>query len=237
MKKQKQKKVYSERNFFIKFGRFTRLLFEDLATMERNPNLFKEFGVTMYCGRQGDGKTVSMIEYLVRMRKKYPKVKIVTNFGYEDEDAAFNSWQDILEIRNGDEGVIFAIDEIQNEFSTKMSKDFPESLLSEITQQRKQRIKIVATSQVFTRVAKPIREQSYEVVECKTLANRWTFQKCFDADDYNDMIDAPVKVKHKVRRKWRRNFVQDVELRNMFDSYKKVARIKGTEYIKNNNSF
>lgn len=236
-KKQRKKPLYSDRNFFVKFWHFCKALFEDLATMEKNPHLFKEFGVTLFCGAQGNGKTVSMNEYLVRMRQKYPKVMIVTNFGYADEDRAFESWNDILTVRNGDEGVIFAIDELQNEFSTALSKNFPESLLGEITQQRKQRIKIVGTSQVFTRVAKPIREQTYEVVECRTIAGRWTFQKCFEADEYNDMIDAPVALKHKIRRKWRRNFVQDKHLRELFDSYKKVERIKGQEYIKNNNAF
>ena len=39
--------------------------------------------------------------------------------------------------KNGTDGVIFAIDEIQNEFSCANSKDFPETLLSQVTQQRK----------------------------------------------------------------------------------------------------
>ena len=77
-----------------------------------------------------------------------------------------------------------------------------------------------ATSQVFTRVSKPLREQTYEVVECFTLFGRWTFQKCFDADDYNLVIDStnPEK-KMSIRRKWRRNFVQNDYIRNLYNSY------------------
>ena len=59
----------------------------------------------------------------------------------------------------------------------------------------------MATSQVFTRVSKPLREQTYEVVECYTVLGRWTFQKCFDADDYNAMVDNPEPRKENESKK------------------------------------
>lgn len=233
IKKIKLEKIYSQVRFIKKFFLFWVWFIRDIKERKANPDLFLEFGLTMFCGRQGDGKTTAMIEYLERMRRKYPKAIILTNFGYINETQPFNSWNDLLEIRNGDHGVIFAIDEIQNEFSTTQSKNFPETLLAEITQQRKQRIKIVSTSQVFRRVAKPLREQTYEVVECKTLLSRWTFTKCFDADDYNEMLDSnKPDMKHKIKRKYRKNFIQDTNLRELFNSYAKVDRMKKLEYIR-----
>ena len=229
----KFEKVYSALPFIKKFGLFFKWKFYDAKFLKNNPNLFLEFGLTMFTGRQGAGKTMAMVEHLEQLRRRYPKALIVTNFGYKHESSSFESWQDLFDIRNGDEGVIFCIDEIQNEFSSSASKNFPESLLSEITQQRKQKIKILATSQVFTRVAKPLREQCFEVVECFTIAGRWTFCKCFDADDYNAIIDNPDPMKKmKLRRKWRKNFVQDNEIREFYDSYAKVERMKRTEYIR-----
>lgn len=229
----KIKKMYSDYRFVKKFFLFWYWYFKDLKLKKLNPDLFTPYGLTMYCGRQGDGKTTAMIEQLERYRERFPKAIILTNFGYIHETQPFTSWNDLLNIRNGDEGVIFAIDEIQNEFSTTASKNFPESLLSEITQQRKQKIKILSTSQVFRRVAKPLREQTYEVVECKTILGRWTFTKCFDADDYNEMLDSNnPDMKYKIRRKYRRNFVQDNKLRELFDSYAKVERIRKTEYLR-----
>lgn len=229
----KKEKIYSQIRFIKKFFLFWYWLIKDIKERKKNPDLFLEYGLTMFCGRQGDGKTTAMIEYLERTRKKYPKAIILSNFGYVNETAPFESWNDLLNVRNGDYGVIFAIDEIQNEFSTTQSKTFPETLLSEITQQRKQRIKIVATSQVFRRVAKPLREQTYEVVECKTLLGRWTFTKCFDADDYNEMLDSNnPDMKYKIKRKYRKNFVQDTKLRELFNSYAKVERMKKLEYVR-----
>lgn len=213
---------------FTKILEFIKYKIWDLRHFDKDT--FPEYGMTIYCGRQGGGKTTAMVEYLERMRKKYPKCLIITNFGYKYEDYPMNSWRDFFKYRNGKHGVIFAIDEFQNEYNSNDYRDFPEDLLRQITQQRKQKIKIVATSQVFTRVVKQVREQCYEVVECATLAGRWTFTRCFDAEDYNLAIDD-VEKKYKIRRKWRRNFVQTNALREAFDSYEVVKKLEKMQFI------
>lgn len=227
---QNNKNIYSEKNFFIKIIVFVKWLLKDIYDRRKNGRTFNEYGLTMYCGRQGAGKTVAMVEYLERMRKVYPEAIIVTNFNYIYEDYEMKSWEDFLYIRNDEKGVIFAIDEIQNEFSNEKWKTFPEFLLREITQQRKQKIKIVATSQVFTRVVKQLREQCFEVVECKTLLGRWTFIKAFDAEDYNNAIDSPSS-KENLTRLFRKNFIQDEKLRNLYDTYAKIEKLKDAKYI------
>lgn len=187
---------------------------------------FRPYGLKMFCGRQGSGKTIGMVWYLERLRKKYPDALIYTNFGYEKETAPLESLLDLLRFRNGEKGVIFAIDELQNEFSSSVSKNFPETLLSEITQQRKQKITILSTSQVFSRVAKPLREQCYEVIECRTFGGRWTRLKCYDASDYCTILDStsPDK-KFKLPKKWSQSFIQSDRLREMYDTYAKIVRL------------
>lgn len=223
-------KKYSEKPFLYKAAALSGFKVFDTYQAVKQGVTFNEFGMSMYCGRQGAGKTMAMTEYLERMRREYPKALIVTNYGYKHETQPMNDWQDFFNIRNGTDGVIFAIDEIQNEFSSTQWKNFPESLLSEITQQRKQRVKIVATSQIFTRVAKPLREQCFDVVVCKTFMGRWTFTKCFDAVDYNDAIDSPEK-KSNMTRLYRKSFIQDDNLRNLFDSYAKIEKMGRTEFM------
>lgn len=217
----------------VKLIDFIRYKWKDYKEAKKNGLVFSEYGLTLFCGRQGAGKTMAMTEYLERMRKKYPKVKIYTNYGYKHEDGPITNWRDIVTIRNGLDGVIFAIDEIQNEWSSEKWRDFPEFLLSEITQQRKQRIKIVGTSQVFSRVVKQLREQCYEVVECFTFAGRWTFTKAFDAEEYNFVLDNPEK-KMKLRRLWRHNFIQTDELRALYDSYARIERLGREKFIPRN---
>ena len=164
------------------------------------------------------------------MRKKYPGVLVVTNFRYSHADRIMKDWRDFFEIRNGTDGVIFAIDEIHSEYSSASWKDFPESLLSEISMQRKQRIKIVATAQVFARVAKPIREQSFSVVCCDSYLGRFTRNREYDAAEYCT-ADTPYQVRKKCRPISRRSFVQSDELRACYDTWEKVERLKRTEFL------
>jgi len=225
-----KKRIYSEKRFFLKFFMFFYFLIKDIIYVIKFGRPFGEYGVTCYAGRQGYGKTIAMVEYLERMRKKYPKVMIVTNFGYENETQPMKDWKDFYELRNGTDGIIFAIDEIQNEYNSNKWKDFPETLLSEITQQRKQRVKIICSTQVYTRMVKPLREQTFNVVECRTLAGRWTFLKSFDAEEYESIISQPI-LKQKLKRQWRRNFIQNDKLRSLYDTSKKVEKMKNTQYI------
>lgn len=218
--------------FISMFIDFIRWLVYDLLWTIINGKIFKPYGLTCFVGRQGGGKTISMVEYLDRMKEMYPDCIVVTNFNYIKQDLPFTSWRQFTEVRNGLYGVIFAIDELQNEYNSNNWKDFPEDLLSVVTMQRKQRIKIIATSQVFTRVVKQLREQCYEVVECKTFLGRWTRQKCYDADDYNYIIDNPTpERKFKTRKKWKYSFIQSNLVRKLFDSYAVVESIKQKEYI------
>lgn len=218
--------------FISMFVDFIRWLVYDLFWTIINGKIFKPYGLTCFVGRQGGGKTISMVEYLDRMKEMYPDCIVITNFNYIKQDMPFTSWRQFTEVRNGLKGVIFAIDELQNEYNSNNWKDFPEDLLSVVTMQRKQRIKIVATSQVFTRVVKQLREQCYEVVECNTFLGRWTRQKCYDADDYNYIIDNPTPERRfRTRKKWKYSFIQNNIVRKLFDSYAVVESIKQKEYI------
>ena len=210
--------------FFVNLFHFIRWIYIDLYRhVKAGRKHFREYGLTMYCGRQGGGKTISVVDYLERMRVKYPRALIFTNFGYLNQHAPLEGWQTLIEERSAD-GVIFAIDEIHSEFSSNAWKDFPPSLLREISQQRKQRVKIIATAQVFKDVAVQLRRQCFDVVECRTLGGRWTFQRCFDAEDYNSFIESSSTPdrKFKIRRKYRRSFIQTDEIRELFDTYAKI---------------
>ncbi len=219
-------------DFRFKLLNFLKWKFIDIYRAFKYGKLFDRYGCTFFVGRQGSGKTTSMVDYLEDVRVKFPLCQIVTNFGYVNETQPFADWYDFFNIRNGKNGVIFAIDEIQNEFSTLNSKNFPEFLLSEITQQRKQRVKIICTSQVFKRVAKPLREQAFEVVECRTVAKRWVFLRCFDGDEYNGFIDSTSDInKSKVHRLWRKSYIMDDHIRSLFDTDKKIERLAGKSFL------
>lgn len=221
--------------FIFKLVDFIRWKIFDLIMLLINGKQFNLFGVTIFCGRQGSGKTIGIVEQLEQIKQQYPKAIICTNIHYLKQDLPLIDWRQLLELRNGTDGVVFVIDEIQNEYDNSKWKDFPEGLLSVITQQRKQRIKIYLSSQVYTRVVKQIREQCFDVIECKTFFGRWTRLKCYDAEDYNSIIDNPSpEKKFKMRKKWVRSFIQSNRLRNLYDSFKVVENMKKMEFINRN---
>lgn len=226
-----KKKIYSDLGFWVKLWLFTKYFVQDRIYYARQGRKeFKEYGITIFCGEQGAGKSVAMVEYLERMRLKYPSVKIITNFGYKHEDESFNDWQQFFDVRNGLDGVIFAIDEIQNEFNSQKFKEFPEALLGEITQQRKQRVKIVTTAQYFEDVVVQMRRQTHFVVQCMTVAERLVWTRCYKKRDYEKAINRVEGFKN-VRKMYSRVFVQDAAIRELFDTDKKIERLSRTVFL------
>ena len=126
-------------------------------------------GLVIFEGRQGNGKTISMVKYMRDMQLEYPLSKVITNLDYKYEDDKLKDWTMLIDYKNGIKGVIVAMDETQNWFSSNDSKNFPPEMLSVITQNRKNRRIILGTSQNFYLLAKAIRSQATEVRRCTTL--------------------------------------------------------------------
>lgn len=112
--------------FISKLIDFIHWKLYDLFMFLINGRLFNLFGVSIFCGRQGSGKTIGIIEELERIRQTFPEAIICTNIHYIHQDLPLVDWRQLLEIRNGIKGVVFVIDEIQNEYDNTKWKDFPE---------------------------------------------------------------------------------------------------------------
>ena len=205
---------------FIKYF-FIALPFsiKDFIVMDKKE--FRGYGFHIYCGLGGSGKTISIVNYLLKMRNKYPKLKIYTNFYFPEGDGIIKTWKDLIEITNyetieidekeyeklllikpnkeGKEyfvkdskyykivnhGVIFGFDEIHMTLGSDKWKDRPDDLLYYISQQRKMHKQIVASSQVFTRIDKTLREQTNFVIECKSfLLGRLVVNKYYHTEEY-----------------------------------------------------
>lgn len=201
----------------------------------KDNTFFPYYGVTYYAGPQGSGKTMSLVHALEEYRKQYPLVKIYTNFGYKYETAALNDIYDLInpDLYNDEQGTIFVLDEIQNEFAASTSANFPPNILQTITQLRKQNILVLCTTQVFTRVSKPLREQAKYVVECETFFGRLTETRKYDGNEYADGFDKSEKYKkeHLVCIE-HKAFVQTDELRDCYDSYQLINRLSRVGFRK-----
>ena len=84
--------------YMMKFKPIIALVLGIVDFIKLDKKKFRGFGFWLYCGLGGSGKTISMVEYLNRMHKKYPKLKIYTNFNYKYADGKITSWQDLIDL-------------------------------------------------------------------------------------------------------------------------------------------
>lgn len=189
-----------------------------LDKFNKDPDEFEPYGFRMICGEQGRGKTITLVYLLMKYQEMYPYAKTFTNLCYKYEDGQINSWRDMINYSNGKYGCICVLDEVQNWFSSLQSKDFPPEMLTEITQQRKQRKVIFGTSQVFTRTAKPIREQTYLIYDPLTIFGCITIVR----KKKPILDDSGTVTGYKHRGMF--FFVHTPQIRSAFDTYKKIIQ-------------
>lgn len=196
-----------------------------------NPDEMKITGINIFTGPQGSGKSLSMIHYAKKIIKDYPKAIIVTNlelnFEIPNEVIKYSGFDD-FKIENGIFGVIYILDEIHLILNSLESKGVPLSVIVELSQQRKQRKLILGTSQVYSRMAKPLREQIQNVIVCKNFFRLLQFNYLINAFETKE-VDGELKVK-KTKVSF---FFHSKEDYQNYDTYKKMDNYIG---IVNNQS-
>lgn len=205
---------------------------------KENPEYFYPEGLLVFCGSQGCGKTLSAVQYVKKLCIEYPRAILITNTKIEGLPGhtavlPYEGIRSLTEHTNGLNGVIYFIDEIHLEFNSLESKNVPIEVMIEVSQQRKQRKHIIGTSQVYMRMAKPLREQIKNVVICKN------FFKCIQ---FNRLIDG--ESAHEENGKLKFDTVKNViwfhspELYNSYDTYAKMKRYrKEWNGVSRNNNF
>ncbi len=229
-------------------------------------------GLLVFCAEQGAGKTLSAVQYTIKVNRMYDDcvfctnvsirefpincyyviknlsenvtkiyyclidtdeiVRIVTVFSEHGETkteiekvrddikivVAYDGIDCIKDLSNGIEGVLYLIDEIHLEFNSLESKNIPIEIMVEVSQQRKQRKHIVGTSQVYMRLAKPLREQIDTVVICKN------YLSCIQ---YNTVINGKTAVEDngKLQADIIRKFLW-FHRPSLYDSYDTYAKMK-----------
>lgn len=186
----------------------------------QDPDFFTHQGLIIFEGRQGSGKTTSMVYEAMQLQEEFPLAKCTSNLAYTHQDIALNDWRMLINYKNGIKGVIVMMDELQNWFSSNDSKNFPPEMLQVITQNRKNRRVILGTAQNFYLLSKAIRTQTTEVRRCITLLGCITIVKRVEP-----ILDAQGDV-----LEWKNKgiyfFVHDKKLRESYDTYKVIERLQ-----------
>lgn len=198
----------------------------------RNPNELSVTGINIFCGPQGSGKTLSLVHYFKRIIKDYPKAIVVTNiefnFDIPNKVIEYSGFED-FQIENGIYGVIYLLDEIHLILNSLESKGVPLSIIVELSQQRKQRKLILGSSQVYSRMAKPLREQIRNVIVCKNYLGFFQFNYLIDAFETSENSNGKLEVK-KIKTSFFFHIKEDY---TNYDTYKKMSNYVG---VRNNTS-
>lgn len=198
----------------------------DIAFRQSHPDFFEPEGILIFCGSQGSGKTLSAVQYIKKVCAKYPMAILVTNVDIDGlppttQVIEYNGLDCLKNIENGHRGVIYFVDEIHLELNSLESKNIDMDTIVELSQQRKQRKHIVGTSQVYMRMAKPLREQVKDIVLCSNYFKYVQINKLIDGygshEDNGKLIAKVVK-----RFLW----LHQPKLYASYDTYAKMRRYK-----------
>lgn len=136
---------------------------------ESDPNQFNEYGIIIFYGPQGSGKTMAMTHYINEVACKFPETKIGTNYKLLIQDFDMINWYPLVDTSLKGKPCIFAFDEISQWFNGRNWQSFPKDLLTEIAYNRKNHRVILGTAQNVCMVDVAIRRQ----------ASSGEFRRCF----------------------------------------------------------
>lgn len=193
---------------------------------------FNLFGIDMFIGMFGHGKTLSMTHRARLLYKKYgDSIRFISNYHLTDIPYEklnnFKQLVDLGEEQNDYVGTVVLIDEVENILSHRNFANFPLPLLHTLTQQRKKRVYIMASAQRFFMVDKLFRSITTNVINCNKY---WRFQHCeiYDAWDLEQSMNYK-NIKRKHNSWW---FVKNQDF-NSYDTSEMITKDSAENFISN----
>lgn len=194
---------------------------------------FSCFGIDMYIGMFGKGKTLSMVHTARRLYKKYGDSLIfLSNFKLNDIPYKplinFNQLVDLgEEMPEGVQGYVVLIDEISSVLSHRNYASFPLELIGLLCQQRKKHVYIMCTAQRFFMVDKIWRSITTNVIDCNKF---WRFEhnSFYDAWDYENAMNASL-IRRQYHDWW---FVKNKDYEG-YDTSEMISKTAASDFISN----
>lgn len=226
-KPRKLHRAFRQSSFFVKFFRdFPRLMGRFLYDRQSN---FNDSGLIIFYGPQGCGKTSAVVHWCELLCARYPTIKVGSNFDLLIEDFKVKSWKTLVETKNKiddeEQPIVFCIDELNEWADSHEWQKMPNSVISELCFNRKNKRCILGTAQNISQVNKRFRIQ----------ANSGEYRRCFLLFDFINIVirlrpefdtDGNCIKKHPIGFYW---FFQDEVLRYLYDTFRTVERLKECE--------
>lgn len=212
------------------------------------PNQFPT-GSRVYKGYQGQGKTLSMVKYTIDLVKEFPECVVFSNIRIKDiptldydkkiDETGNVYYQKIkgnykfiendeelkhaLLFRNGKGGVLVLLDEAHLFFNKKSGISL--DVLTAISQQRKDRKRLVFSSQIWEELDISLRKQVKEIVSCRCYLGRFQINRVSDGEtlSYNKLTNE-----YECNKLYTDIFKHHQQLYDRYDTYQKI--ISNREY-------
>lgn len=191
-------------------------------------------GTRVYKGFQGSGKTLSMVKYAFDVQKIYPncivvsniKIKGLKNYIYIEND---NILQTALAYSSGERGMLILLDEAHLYFNKKTGISL--DVLTAISQQRKDRKRLVFSSQIWEELDISLRKQVKEIVSCRCIAGKIQINSISDGETLSyDKLAGEYVAKH-IRTEVFKHY------KSLYDSYDTRQKIiNNSDYNRTTNS-
>lgn len=191
-------------------------------------------GTIVFKGFQGSGKTLSMVHYVFELQKQFPKcivfsnviIRGLKNFHFLENDDAV---AEAISATNGSHGVVLLLDEAHLFFNKKNGISL--DVLTAISQQRKDRRRIILSSQIWEELDVSLRKQVKHIVNCTCRFGKFQFNSYSDGETLSyDKMSSQYVAKHLFTEVFKHN----QELYNSYDTYQKI--IRNNDYSRSSNS-
>ena len=199
---------------------------------------FNYWGLHLFLGRFGGGKTISAVRRCYNICKAHKGVTVLTNLTLFDfpEDTKIIKLVNSEQIRELPDKSIVLIDEIGSIFNSRdfvsSKRSVPKPVYQLILQCRHRRIMLLGTVQRWNLLDKQLRDIADTVSECHSYFSdpfaRYTTCTEFDAQEYDKWFNNPLL---PLRRLGYYGYVQTDELRSKYDTIEMVDNMLDKEYI------
>lgn len=198
---------------------------------------FEGWGMHLYVGMFGAGKTSTLVHDAYNICKQYPQVSVLSNFALYDfpEHTKIYPLKTVEDILSAPDNTLVLIDEIGTVFNSRDflgGKGVPKILFQHICQCRKRHIEILATTQRWNFLDKQLRDITATVtstrVAFKHPFSRMATARVYDAVEYdlsytNPAFSPPVRGNGV--------YIQTDALRNRYDTTELVETMLASSYL------
>ncbi len=228
-----------------KLPHFIFLFIKDVYRYFKNHEgkYFHEWGLHIYLGKFGAGKTCSMVRDAYNLSRRYEDVTIVTNLTLTNfpEDVKILPLRNINDILNAPDNTLVLIDEIgtifnSRDFANGKTKDgeggLPKILFQHICQCRHRHLVIYGTVQRWGFLEKQLREITSDVTVCSAFPfhpfSRMITNYVYDCEEYNLFYQSPIRPLVPLSGEvW----IQTDFYRSLYDTKEMVNTLLTMEYI------